>query len=133
MQSMKNNLKQPLLKFINNILTFKGWQNIGEPLIFMGDAKDASYDLDDYFDDSSVLKEAMENENHTLLLETLSSYDTAIEDDWLPDLIEGLPIPKAYLFLQEIKNILQENIPDSKIEKELIKRYNQNVPSNYPN
>ena len=130
---MKTNLKQPLLKFINSILTFKGWQNIGEPLIFMGDAKDASYDLDDYFDDSSVLKEAMENENHTLLLETLSSYDTAIEDDWLPDLIEGLPIPKACLFLQEIKNILQENIPDSKIEKELIKRYNQNVPSNYPN
>jgi len=120
---MNLNLKKPILTFINSLLTLKGWQDISQPIIFQGEFSGKSKNLIDYFDDTSLLQKNMQNKNYTLLLETLLSYDSAIEDDWLPDSIEGLPIPKAYLFLNEIKNILEKNILDKKIETELIKKY----------
>jgi len=120
---MNNNIKKPLVHFISSLLTLKGWEDISEPILFQGEFSGTSKNLIDYFDNSSTLNKSMENKNYTLLLDTLASYDSAIEDDWLPDVIEGLSTPKAYLFLQEIKNILEENIPDEKIEEELVKRY----------
>ena len=120
---MNNNIKKPLVHFISSLLTLKGWEDISEPILFQGEFSGNSKNLIDYFDDSSTLNKSMENKNYTLLLDTLASYDSAIEDDWLPDVIEGLSTPKAYLFLQEIKNILEENIPDEKIKEELVKRY----------
>jgi hypothetical protein len=61
----------------------------------------------------------------------LQSYEEAlIHQDWLlQDKIEGLSIPKAYLFLKVIKVILENNVPDKEMENELINR-NKRIISN---
>jgi hypothetical protein len=61
----------------------------------------------------------------------LQSYEEAlIHQDWLlQDKIEGLSIPKAYLFLKVIKVILENNVPGKEMENELINR-NKRIISN---
>jgi hypothetical protein len=122
---MDNDIKKPILYFIDTLLTLKGWYDINQPILFQGDFSNQSKNFHDYFDNELVLKANLENPNYKLLFETLISYDLAIEDDWLPDSIEGLSIPRAHLLLKEIKSILEEDIPDKYIEKELIDRYHK--------
>lgn len=122
---MKNELKNSLLNFIDTILTLKCWHNINELIVFDKSLIGASKTINDYFKDMSLYTESINNKKLELLMQILELYDKALEDDWVDDEIMHLPINKAYLFLKEIKNILEENIIDENIEEELIKRYHR--------
>ena len=120
-----NRLRLACIEYINVLLTLKGWHDISEPILFSHPFSGCSKNINDYFKDVIVLYELMNTPEYKLLIETLLSFDRALEDDWLPDTIEGLSISQAYLFLQEIKNILEEEIANDQIESELILRYNK--------
>ena len=123
---MKTELKESLLKYINNILHLKCWENISEPIIFDKSKKYYSKTLIDYFSNDSLLINSKKNKNLSLLIKTLEAFDEALDEDWLPNNIINLSVPtEAYLFLKEIKNILEEDIDNNEIENELIKRYNK--------
>jgi len=122
---MKTELKESLLKYINNILHLKCWENISEPIIFDKSKNYYSKTLIDYFSNDSLLINSKKNKNLSLLIKTLEAFDEALDEDWLPNNIINLSVPtEAYLFLKEIKNILEEDIDDNEIENELTKRYN---------
>ena len=115
---MTNNLKKKILTYINNLLVLKGWENIDEPITFP--TSKAFYT---YLPKEVELINLLQNKDLSLLIETILAYDKAIEDDWLPDDILNLSIPYAYLFLKEIKEILDKNIPEKNIKEELTRRY----------
>ena len=111
-------VKKKIIDYIDNLLNLNVW-NDKNALITI----DA--DMNRYMDEK--VYNFLNKKEFRLLLETLESYEDAfLHHDWLlEEEIEGLSLPKAYLFLQEIKKILESNIPDENIEEELIKRYNQ--------
>jgi len=113
---IKNNYK-PIISFINDILVLEIWQNENSP-IFYGKS------FDDYFDNYKVYQQMKENENLSLLMETIEFYSNALEDDWLPKKIVNLDIANAYLFLNKIKDILL-NSDENEIEKNLISTYHE--------
>jgi hypothetical protein len=116
---MKKELQIPLLDFIDTISTFKGWHNIGEPLIYTGKKKDRIFKaIFQYFDDSNIMRKARENKYTSHLIEILYEYDEAVDDDWLPDYVVALPTKQAYFYLLEIKRIIL-TAKDEDIEEEL--------------
>ena len=78
---MKTTPKQSILNFINALLSLKGWHDISEPVLFQGEFSFCSKELRGYFNDDETLQNILENEHYKLLLETLLSFELAIEDD----------------------------------------------------
>jgi len=120
---MDVNTKKSALCFIDNLLTLKSWHDVSEPILFQDKASGESKSLNDYFCNDVALAEACEASNTKLLFETLIAYDTAIEDDWLPDTLLGLSTKKAYYFLNEIKRLLENKPLSSSLEEALIQSY----------
>jgi len=121
---MNQQAKKSMIEFIDAILTFKSWNNTGEPLLFDENIHNKGKDIYDYFDDFSIYREMEDNNTFELLMDTLNIYNNSIDNDWLPNTIIGLPIPKAYLFLKEIKNIILTS-EDKDIEDALIDARNK--------
>lgn len=114
---MNKIVREALLEYVNDLIKLNVWNN-NKSLIFH------NCDMQSYFKINNIWNLLQENK-YELLLKTLQSYEEAlIHHDWLlQDKIEGLSIPKAYLFLKEIKDILENNVPDKEMENELINRY----------
>ena len=121
---MKKELKKTLLNIIDNVLTLKGWDKISEPILFDKSTSNTSKYINNYFEDMIIFREAKKNKELSLLIETIGDYEKAIEDDWFPDEIVNLTVPKAYLFLKEIRRIIC-TITDKSIEQELIDTNNK--------
>lgn len=119
LQKMNKMVKEAFLEYVNDLIRLNVW-NDNKALIIH------NCDMQAYSNISNIWNLLRENQ-YELLLNTLQSYEEAlIHHDWLlQDKIEGLSIPKAYLFLKEIKDILENDVPDKEIEKELINRYKQ--------
>ncbi len=116
-QKMNNIVREAFLEYVNDLIRLNVW-NDNKALILH------NCDMQSYSKISDIWNILQENQ-YELLLKTLQSYEEAlIHHDWLlQDKIEGLSIQKAYLFLKKIKNILENDIPDKEIEKELISEY----------
>ncbi len=116
---MKKDIKKFLLKYINDILKLDVWRNRKALIMHNCDMNNYIDSVDKY----SYLKQS----EFELLLETLQAYEEAlIHHDWLiKDRIIDLTIPQAYLFLREIKNTLESDIEDEKIEDTLIEKYHE--------
>ena len=125
---MNQQAKKSMIEFIDAILTFDGWHNIGSVLLFPKGTENKGKELRDYFDDINVLWNMDKDNNLELLVDAIQSYDNALEDDWLPDYIIGLPTPKAYLFLKDIKEIIL-TVEDKDIEDALIDARNKLLDS----
>jgi len=115
---MINPIKKKIIDYIDNLLSLNVW-NDKNSLITI------DIDMNSYMDEK--VYDFLNKKEYILLFETLESYEDAfLHHDWLlEEEIEGLNIPQAYLFLQEIKKILESNIPDENIEEELVKKHNQ--------
>ena len=116
---MKKDIKNSLLNYINDLLKLEIWRN--NKALIMHNCDMNNYI--DYADKYNYLKQS----EFELLLETLQAYEEAlIHHDWLlEDRIIGLTIPQAYLFLKEIKQMLESDIEDEKIENMLIEKYHE--------
>ena len=114
---MNKIVQETLLEYVNDLIKLNIWHD-NKALIFH------NCDMLTYSRIVSIW-DILKKTEYQLLLETLQSYEEAlIHHDWLiQDKIEGLPIQKAYLFLKEIKNILENDIHDKNIEQELINKY----------
>ena len=123
---MNQQAKKSMIEFIDAILTLDAWHNIGSVLLFPESTKNKGLELRNYFDDINILWDMDKDDNFELLIDALKSYDSALEDDWLPNLIIGLPIPKAYLFLKDIREIILTS-EDKDIENDLIEARNKYV------
>ncbi len=89
--------KKSIIEFIDAILTLDAWDNVGSVLLFPEDTSNKGKELRNYFDNINIYWDMGKDDNLTLLIDSIESYDRALEDDWLPNNIVGLPIPKAYL------------------------------------
>ena len=127
---MNTELKNTLLSYINTILSLKAWKNTSEPILFEGKYKGASKELLYYFDNIDLYSISRKNRDYKLLLETIEEFENALDNDWFPYEIIGLTIPQAYLFLKEIKQMLESDIEDEKIENMLIEKYHEVKNSN---
>jgi len=113
---MNQDIRIKLIKYIEGILTLKVWKEHNALI-----NKDCNIPRNVYIDESH------KDKRFKLLFETLITYEEAfIHHDWLlQNTIEGLSISHAYLFLKEIKNILEEDIADDKLESSLVEAYHK--------
>jgi len=123
---MNQEIRKSILTYIEAILTLKGWKNIGEVILLDDSLQNRGKHIDDYVNNMQQYEKIMEEPNFNLLLDTINCYSNALQDDWLPDYIIGLPIPKAYLFLKDIREIILTS-EDKDIENDLIEARNKYV------
>jgi len=123
---MNQEIRKSILAYIEAILTLKGWKNIGEVILLDDSLQNRGKHIDDYVNNMQQYEKIMEEPNFNLLLDTINCYSNALQDDWLPDYIIGLPIPKAYLFLKDIREIILTS-EDKDIENDLIEARNKYV------
>ena len=123
---MNQEIRKSILAYIEAILTLKGWKNIGEVILLDDSLQNRGKHIDDYVNNMQQYEKIMEEPNFNLLLDTINCYSNALQDDWLPDYIIGLPIPKAYLFLKDIREIILTS-EDKNIENDLIEARNKYV------
>jgi len=121
--------RKNILEFVNNLLSLQVWEDVSKVIYLDKNNNFVSNDffsLANYFDSIEDYLENKKSMQDSLLWLILEGYDDLnIYGDWLPDRILDLSIPQVYLFLKEIKNILESNIPDEQIDEELMKKYNE--------
>jgi len=124
---MNAKIKAGIIEYINMLLLLKSWEDINTPITPQKmNGKFQSKSLFSYLPKEEKRNiNSQKNSKMDSLIDILLSYDRAIEDDWLPDEILNLSIPKAYLFLKKIKTILESNIAEEVIENEIRKCYHK--------
>lgn len=120
-------LQQGIIHFIDFILNLKCWSDTSSEIWF--DKQNNTIDKNKTnilanFDDMGVeFIKAKNKQNYELLFFSLNCYAEIFDyGDWLPDEVHSLPIPIAYEFLQEIKQIVIHS-NDNEIEKKLKSKF----------
>ena len=106
---MITSVKKKIIDYIDNLLSLNVWND--KNALITVDADMNSYMGEEVYN-------FLNKKECRLLFETLESYEDAFlhHDQLLEEEIEGLNIPQAYLFLQEIKKY-QKAIFQMRIQK----------------
>lgn len=120
-------LQQGIIRFIDLILNLKCWNDTASEIWF--DKQNNTIDknktniLANFDDMGEEFINAKNKQDYELLFFSLNCYAEIFDyGDWLPNEVHSLPIPMAYEFLQEIKQIVIYS-NDNEVEEKLKNKF----------